>query len=315
MIIGYVVENVLALMLALSLFVLRRRNTNTPRVNTKFLDRCTSVATRGCSRYYDCAIFFTFSIQIACVVVLARLDFGVSASGMGDSTAKITRAISLLTILPLIYIAFNPDLLREPLSNIKIKGKSQKTKEREEQLRFLLFAVCWIIFIYPFFSRMMETFGPSMIGGNNAVISTSEWNSIQAVCLVDVNSITKMEMTAMDFFALAGSLLVCLPALTKIVWLAIQRRHGDSRLVDYVQKYLLRRKGQKSRLLMALFIAIPVIAVSQLWTILRLRGFQQQVSQGSGNQDSDGQWTFGQIAAVTIFVPVLVECWFAWLYE
>lgn len=302
-------------MLALSLFVLHRRNSNTPHANTGSLDRYTYVAARGCSCYYDCAIFFTFSIQLACVVVLARLDFGVSASGMGDSTAKITWAISLLTMLPVMYVAFNSDLLREPLSITKTSGKRQKIKDRKEQLRFLLFVVCWVISIYPFLSRMIETFGSSMMGGNNAVISTSEWNSVQAVCLADANSITQKEMTAMDFFAVAGSLLVCLPTLTKIVWLAIQRQHGDSRLVDYVQKYLLRRKGQKNRLLMALFIAIPVIAISQLWTILRLRGFQQQVSQASGNQNIDGQWTFGQIAAVTIFVPVLVECWFAWLYE
>jgi len=66
---------------------------------------------------------------------------------------------------------------------------------------------------------------------------------------------------------------------------------------------------------MAPFIGIPITATSQLWTILRLRGFQEQVSQASRNQDTDGQWTFGQIAAMTIFVPVLVESWFAWLYD
>lgn len=314
MIVGYVLENVLGFILAFSLFYLRRGKSKTRGMDTAFLKRCTSVTARGCSSYYDCATFFTFSIQLACIVVLARLDFGISASGMGDSTAKITWAISLLTMLPLMYIAFNPDLLREPHNNTKTNRKSHRTKDRKEQLRFLLFAVCWLLFIYPFLSRMMEIFGPSMIG-NEAIISTSEWNSIQAVCLADVNSITEKETIAMDFFAAAGSLLVCLPTVTKIVWLAIQRHHGDSRLVLYVRKHQLKRKDQYDWLLMAPFIGIPITATSQLWTILRLRGFQEQVSQASRNQDTDRQWTFGQIAAMTIFVPVLVESWFAWLYD
>ena len=140
------------------------------------LNRYIAVATQGCDSFHDCAVFFTFSVQLASIVVLARLDFGISASDMGDSTAKITWAISLLTMLPITYVAFNPGILR--YQPAKTRSRNQKSRDRKAQLRFVLFALCLLVFIYPFFSRMMETFGPSMIGGNSKIISTSEWDII-----------------------------------------------------------------------------------------------------------------------------------------
>ncbi|KAL2039666.1 hypothetical protein N7G274_007525 [Stereocaulon virgatum] len=316
MIVGYTIENTLGFCLVLALYLLRRKESHGQRSsNVALLDRYLAVTTLGCSTFHDCAVFFTFSIQLACIVVLSRLDFGISANGMGDSTAKITRAISLLTMLPIMYVPFNPELLRERSANARISIlKEQKSKYRREQLRFLLFALCLLLFIYPFLSRMMETFGPNMIGGSNAIISTAEWDVIQAVCIANVPPVTGKEIIVMDVFSVVGSLFVCLLGLAKVVWLAIQRQHVDSRLFRYIRERRLNGRSFESRSSITLFIAIPIIAVSQLWTVFRLRTFQEQVSQTSGNQDTDGQWTFGQIVAVTIFVPVLVECWFTWLY-
>ena len=161
---------------------------------------------------------------------------------------------------------------------------------------------------------MIETFGPNMIGGSNPIISTAEWDVIQAVCVANVPLVTSKEIIAMDVFSVVGSLFVCLLGLAKIVWLAIQRQHVDSRLFRHIRERWLKGRSFESWSSVTLFIAIPIIAVSQLWTVFRLRTFQEQVSQTSGNHDTDGQWTFGQIVAVTIFVPVLVECWFTWLY-
>ena len=312
---GYILENVLGLLLSVAVYTLQCKKPSSHPGETTVLDRCMIVAKGGCRCFYDCALFFTFSIQVACVVVLVRLDFGVSASGMGDSTAKITWAVSLLTILPLTYVAFSPDLLRDPGECNHGSAKDQENKERREQLRFLLFVLCWVLFIYPFLSRMMETLGPSMIGGNNQVISNSDWDTIAAVCLADVQSITNPEILAMKFFSVAGSLFVCVPALLKIIWLSMNRQHDQSRIVQYIRQRWLGFSALRSKFLIALFVMIPAIAISQLWTIFRTRSFQKQISHASGNTDSDGEWTFGQVAAVTIFVPVLVECWFAWLYE
>ena len=131
MIAGYIIENVLGFVLVSSLFILRRGIPEHQQTSSAApLLRYLAVATRGCDSFHDCAVFFTFSIQLACIVVLARLDFGVSANGMGDSTAKITWAISLLTMLPITYVAFNPGLLR--YQSGQIPSKSQKSKDRKE---------------------------------------------------------------------------------------------------------------------------------------------------------------------------------------
>lgn len=311
MIAGYIIENALGLILVLSLFLLRRRIPEHQQISSAApLGRYIAVATRGCDSFHDCAVFFTFSIQLASIVVLARFDFGISASGMGDSTAKITWAISLLTMLPITYVAFNPGLLR--YRSAEAPSESSKSKDRKEQLRFLLFALCLLLFIYPFLSRMMETFGPSMIGGNSNIISTSEWDIIQSMCLANVDPITSKEIVAMDVFSVAGSLFVYSLGLTKVIWLAIEKHHGQSRFVQYFHNRSFKWR-HSTQLALALFVPVPIIAASQLWTIFRLRRFQDQVSANSGNVDSDTQWTFGQIVAVTIFLPVLVECWFTWL--
>lgn len=316
MIVGYTVENVLGFILVslLYIFLLRTNNEQKPAL-PESLDRHISVVRRGCSSFYDCAVFFTFSIQLACIVVLTRVDFGINANGMGDSTAKITWAVSLLTILPPMYVAFNPGLLREPQPDHAGALAGEKKKDRKEQLRFVLFALCWLLFIYPFLSRMMETFGPSAIN-KGQVVSANEWDSIETLCTAGVDSISTREILAMDFFSVAGSVFVCLMTLTKIIWLAVQRHHKDSRLVQRILIEFSKPSTQLRRVpVIALFVAMPIIAVSQLWSIFRLRSFQRQMARNAGNYDADGQWTFGQIAAVTIFVPVGVECCFAWLYD
>ena len=113
MIAGYIIENALGLILVLSSFLRRRRISEHHRVSSAApLGRYMAVAIRGCDSFHDCAVFFTFSIQPACIVVLARLDFEISAIGIDESTAKVTWAISLLAMLPIMYVALNAGLLR-----------------------------------------------------------------------------------------------------------------------------------------------------------------------------------------------------------
>lgn len=313
--IGYMVENLLGFAFSLTLNLAQRRGRDTQSRKSKFIGRCTNVARRGCSCFYDCAVFFTISIQIACTVVLARLDFGISANGMGDYTARITWAIFLLTILPPMYIAFRPYLLKGSTIKNVVGTESQRVTDRREQLRFLLFGLCWLLSIYPFLSKMMETFGTSVIGGGEQVISDSDWHIIVRTCDAPTGPVVNRETIAISFFSVAGSLLVNVLATSKIIWLAMKRQHGDSALVRRCENFWSRGTKWPSRLSFALLIVVPIIALSQLWSVFKYRILQRQISQASGNQNLDGQWTFGQVVAVTIFTPVLVECWFAWLYE
>lgn len=210
MVSGYILQNLLGFILSFALFSLQRvprkvDDSNTPNLA---VDRLSTTLAKSCSCFYDCAVFFTFSIQIASIVVLARLDFGVSASGMGDITAKITWAVSLLIMLPLMYVAFIPDLMRNRLLEHRSK----------QNLRFFLFAVCWLLSVYPFYSKMMGYFGPTLIGNEpNQVISDEDWDTIEATCTANIESTSTQEIRAMKFFGVAGSLLISTCTLFKII--------------------------------------------------------------------------------------------------
>lgn len=319
MIVGYVFENALGLILAVSIWHLRRRafsrdTINSHRTQVGLQDRWIDVVARGCSSFYDSAIVFAFAIQIASIVVLARLNFGATASGMGDSTARITWSISLLTLIPLMYVVCMPRLLRGQQDSAN--GLERKQEPREK-LRFLLFTVCCLLFQYPLFSRMISMYGPSLIGtGPHQVVSTSDWNTIETTCIPnDVRSITNAESMAMSVFGVGGSLFISLFIVIKLVWLAAQKQHGDVRLVQSIRNRYSKSSFRGIRWSAALFIFLPVLAISQIWTILRLRQQQLQISKAAGNPDLDGEWTFGQVAAMTIFMPVLVECWYTWVYH
>ncbi|KAI4174520.1 MAG: hypothetical protein LQ343_002277 [Gyalolechia ehrenbergii] len=165
--------------------------------------------------------------------MVARLDFGVSATGMGDSTTKITWTISLLTLLRLVYIAYIPQILQSP--NLDVQTSKQNAKQ---DLR---------------------------------------------------TSLTK-ELDAMKIFGVAGSLFVCICALLKIVWLGMQRQHGDSRLVQWIRKHQID-VGPKISVLF--LILLPTFAVRQIWTIRRMRRFQADIWKDTGNVDFHSQWMFG----------------------
>jgi hypothetical protein len=48
------------------------------------------------------------------------------------------------------------------------------------------------------------------------------------------------------------------------------------------------------------------------WAFFRLRQVQKHMNEVAGGDFPDGRWTFGQIVAVTVFVPVFVEAGFFW---
>ena len=324
MIIGCLLEHILAFILVSSALLLNqiagKQDIGTTQLGrSALIQRLLRISIRGCSSFQNCAYTFVFSIQLASTIILARLDSGISAADMGACTAEITWATSLLTILPLMYIAFNSALLEAPKTYIKeskIEKAVGKSSKRPQSLRFLMFALCWLLSIYPFLSRMIQTFGPDLIGNSeNQVISEADWSKIEDVCIAGITQVTSQETVAMDIFAILGSVFVCIFAPTKILWLGVQRQHPDSWLAQVIRKSQNTKHNVNTRLSLLLLVLIPVLGASQFWTILRWRSYQSQISQAAGDQDVDGEWGFGQITAITIFLPVVVQIWSGCVYD
>jgi len=118
--------------------------------------------------FYDNAVFFTFAIQAASIATLTRVDFGISADGMGALTMQITWLVSMLTLLPLLPLVLRPQIYLGNESGAGDDGERGKSalvrrsaglKEARQDLRFLFFVICWAMAFCPFFSRMGAAFG------------------------------------------------------------------------------------------------------------------------------------------------------------
>lgn len=254
--------------------------------------------------FHDCATFFTFSIQIASIVVLARVDYGISATSMGDTTVKITWSVSVLTLLPLLYALILVDMDDSDTDSSKLVDV--KAASLEATSRFLLFVVCWTLSMYPFMSRMIETFGTSLIGdGPKDAISDHDWNVLENICLTGTSAPTNAESRIINTFGIMASLILSIFAVSNICLVGLQRHYPD--IAHKVIRAIQKTKGAKRWSRLALIVTIPFLSIGLIWSFFRLQRFQYRISASANVQDSDEQWTFGQIVSVAVFAPVLVE--------
>jgi len=237
------------------------------------------------------------SIQISCVVVLVRRDFGINANGLGGITTQIVWAIALLCMMPLIY----PLVVLGCISGEK------------EGYRFFLFCGCWVLFFYTFISQMIGEFAPSQIGegagsGGATIITDDEWNKLTDLCLSGVQVMTTLEQKILTVFGAAGSLVVSTYGLIRLLWFIGERQ--------WPNKTMIIRNGACSKLsrdrrmfytVIAWVILLTILTVPQFWGVFRLRGIQKDLANATSNAYVDNQWTFGQVVAVMIFAPVFTE--------
>ena len=183
MVIGYFLDSIIGFCFALSLAFHEPISTKPP------LTKHGSLLAEACNVYFGCAVFFAISIQISCLVVLVRRDFGISANGLGGFTVQITWAVSLLCMLPLLY----------PMFILRYTNKDRKNYQ------LFLFCGCWLFFFYNFMSQMIGDFGPSQVGqgagpGGTTIITTDEWNNLTSVCLSGVEYLSTAEQKVLSGF-------------------------------------------------------------------------------------------------------------------
>jgi hypothetical protein len=252
--------------------------------------------------YADAAALLTFSVQLASVVILIKKDFGISAQDFGGLTVEVTWAAALLTMLPMLLVCSCGAKLDRP------------------EVRLSITCISWALFLYTFMSRMISDFGPSQIGVSKpgaqpAVMSPGEAANVERLCWTDGSGLSKQEAIAFDVFTIGGSLFLSTVVVSTLIWVLLTRRQPDM-----VQQW--KRSGvfrvnifnlmslEFARLLMVCNVFLW--GVPQLWAILRFRAMQQALAVSIGSSDQDNSWSFGQIVAVVIFLPVLLE--FAYVY-
>jgi len=302
MLVAYVLEHILGLTVVLAYFI-----------SVSLQHKKSSYISRRCLEvFHDCATFLTFSIQIAAIVVLVKVDFGLGTENMGDATVRITQAVSVLTLLPLPYatvLLHSSSKAEDQCEEYAAEHMSSHRRSRETAKRFGLFVLCWLLSLYPFYSKMNSVFGPSKIG---TVISHDQFAAVEKMCYKDVRVVSNAEDRFMTAVAIISFIPLSLLACGRIIMLGLRKHHKQSEI--YIRMAVVLQGNKSARrfqqgLVFSLGV-IPLLACGLLWTVVRVQSFQKQMTAAAGNSFADGQWTFGQVVAVTVFVPVLVEAWF-----
>lgn len=160
-----------------------------------------------------------------------------------------------------------------------------------------------------------STIGTSEIGDSaGSVISTANWTQIQDACYDDVTPLSSADELAMSIFGIGGWLFLSVLAVSNIISQVIEERHSKSRIARFLNYPHWARKLTWMRRPMTtwiLFFVVTVLEVSQVWAYFLMQRQQYQMTQIDGISYLDEQWAFGQVVAVVVFAPVLVEVWYA----
>jgi hypothetical protein len=246
MIVGYILELVLSIIFTITLSMV---SPSSPQLSAN--SKMTQVAEGAAQSYFNCASFFTASIQLSSIVVLARRDFAVTAGGMGSFTVRITQSISLPCMLSLVG----------PLTALYF------IEPKRSGYRLFMFLVCWLLYFYPFISRFIADFAPSQVGegaGNNGttIISINDWVTLEELCLAGVNDFTAQEERLLRVFGAAGSILVATLGMISILWY-ICKQHSNDKIVALKKKMRLDTMTPSHRRCLIVF----VVAVVSLLTL------------------------------------------------
>ena len=91
----------------------------------------------------------------------------------------------------------------------------------------------------------------------------------------------------MNAFSIGTSFFISLLAIWKVITFGIAQRGPDTRLGSLVK----RNKNKSSHIGETLLMCIvPLLAIAQAWTILRLRVLQRSMARTSQDSYDDNSW-------------------------
>lgn len=128
-----------------------------------------------------------------------------------------------------------------------------------------------------------------------------------------IGSKQEMIMTA---FGIVSWLLIALIVIHKIVLSALKAKH--QRQFMWLKSHGFTSDGNKFQIVpfrLILCATIYMVLIVQFWSFFRLRQFQSSMTEAAGGKFPDGQWTFGQIVAVVVFLPVAAEALYQWKFR
>ena len=324
---GYVTETILGFLLAVCCWILRQNIESRPCQSLKLWAKTFE---RGFEAFFTSAIYFTLSILVASNYALAKRDFDISANGFGIIETQITSAITVVSVLPLLYPVLMGFEKRKDAHQIGTPAtrRADYNSNLHEKFRLVLFCLVTVLFMYPFISQCIHNWAPTDVGEGNGpdgatIVNSEEWAALTATCFEEIDSITAFETLIISAFELVGSLLSILSALWSVFIFFLRKSSTEEYRHTAMNHILVSTRGTLKRIgipfiirpifQIALLLCPILLSVPLLWGIFRMRGVQKSLARATANLYLDNDWTFGQVVAIVLFIPVLFDmayCWF-----
>lgn len=200
-------------------------------------------------------------------------------------------SVSLLILIPLFY----------PLALSETLFKRQGLNRHGLNISFIF--LCGVLHLYILLSRLYAFASPKI---SRTILTTSEWAFLDETCHKPGTKLSDQERNVSAIIFFVGSPIMLLLALYKLVSTTIKRNTKS-------KHFPFSMSCRKWIRILLYFAVLPVIAVTQVWSILRLQKEQKAMADFIGSEYSDNTWSFGQIIAVLIWAPVIVEYLYLYL--
>jgi len=134
---------------------------------------------------------------------------------------------------------------------------------------------------------------------------------IEDACFLNVERMSPANERFVTACGITSYLLVSIIVIVKI--LASILEGYQNRWLAWMRSNSTKLHSRwRARLYYILCVVLFGLLAVQFWAFFCLRQVQKEINVVAGADFPDGRWTFGQIVAVTVFVPVLVEAMFSW---
>jgi len=260
------------------------------------------------------------------VIFHARRDLGRGSSGDGALETEIGWNISLITMLAQLYSLAVP----------------RKFVEREG-FNFSIVCGVWALHCYIFYSRCKDNWGPSIT--DEGIIRPQEWDIIVKACYPpgDVGGLLGRDHYLLNICAMIGSLGASIVVIGRVVYLVIESVDttvliepvdttvliepvnttvliepvNTTVLTGAISKWL--RISDVPQAWMGLrrvvcLVLFPLITGTQFFAIIQIRRRQRRLAMHIGAEFVDDQWGFGQVVAVVVWVLVLIDYGYAYIF-
>lgn len=234
------------------------------------------------SAYGDSSIAFTISVELASTILLIRKNFGLGAYEFGALTVQLVWIITILVMLPVLYFSWN-DLPDEKLES-----------------RLCAITIALILFLINFICRMVGTYSDGQVG--TSVISQTEWDQIQALCWGQNRNLSQAGSVIIEIFSISASLWVILSIVAALIFPI--RANTRNHVLAYINRMVAAMRENQITQATIILLTLIVFSVPLFWALIALRSWQSWFA-GSLNESSGSNiWSFGQIIAVVVFLPV-----------